>query len=239
MTSVGEGPETEPRTIALTGVGHGLGRALAEVFLDQGHTVAGCTLGPQEVTALGEELPAGHWRAVDVVDPVAVARWAREVVASVGVPDLLIASAGVIQAATPLWEQTAEAALRVLRVNLEGAVHTLRSFLPLMVARRHGVAVVLGSGMAVSRPAGFAPYSASKAGIEALVESVGRELPSTMAAAVLHPGLIRTRMLETVMSSEEVAVYPTADVWAQDAALFLLGLGPESNGEVIPLPGWG
>ena len=78
MSASGEELETEPRTIVLTGVGHGLGRALAEVFLGRGHTVAGCTLGPREVTVLGEELPEGHWRAVDVVDPVAVARWAGE-----------------------------------------------------------------------------------------------------------------------------------------------------------------
>ena len=216
-----------------------MGRALAQRFLELGHRVAGCTLGHGEVTALAAQLPAGHWSQVDLTCPDAVSRWADALAASFEVPQLVVSCAGVIHRSAPLWRLTADEATQVLRVNLQGQLYVLQSLLPAMIEKGAGVVVMISSGMATTRPAGFAPYVASKSGLEALTVSLARELPAGMAAVALDPGLVRTRILETVMSAQEAEIYPLPEVWARDAAPFLLSLSSDDNGRVIPLPGWG
>jgi NAD(P)-dependent dehydrogenase (short-subunit alcohol dehydrogenase family) len=87
------------RLIVLTGVGRGLGRALALEFDRLGHRVLGCSLSPARIEALRRQLPSRpDLAAVDVRSDSAVAAWASRVLAAFGPPDLLVNNAGVIGA---------------------------------------------------------------------------------------------------------------------------------------------
>src|SRR5687768_15540505 len=92
------------RVIVLAGPTPGLGRALIPVFVQAGHVVAGCGRSAGHVMELWREFGDPHrFAAVDVTDAAAVEAWAREVLAELGPPDLLINNAAVMNPLAPLW----------------------------------------------------------------------------------------------------------------------------------------
>ena len=82
----------------------------------------------------------------------------------------------------------------------------------------------------------MAPYCASKWAIEGLTRALADELPPGMAAIPLNPGIIDTDMLRSCFGNSASA-YPTAQQWARRAVPFLLGLGPQDNGQAAAVPG--
>ena len=96
------------RLILITGITRGLGRAMARDLAERGHRIAGCGRDPETVAELRSELGAPHdIDAVDVSSQEAVAEWAARVLASVGVPALVINNAAVINRSAPLWQISA------------------------------------------------------------------------------------------------------------------------------------
>src|SRR5450756_223592 len=80
-----------PKTILITGVSRGCGRALTENFIRLGHTVIGCGRSEKEITALAKQFPApNHFSVVNVADDTQVAAWAKKVLSTHTAPDLLL-----------------------------------------------------------------------------------------------------------------------------------------------------
>jgi NAD(P)-dependent dehydrogenase (short-subunit alcohol dehydrogenase family) len=225
--------EHDSHLIVLTGVSRGLGRAMAAGFIRRGHTVVGCARSVEQVRALQREWPAPHrFFNVDVSKDTQVAVWAREVVSEIGVPDLLLNNAAVINRNAPLWKVPAEEFDALIQINVNGVANVLRHFLPSMVARRGGVIVNFSSGWGRSVSADVAPYCASKWAIEGLTQALAEELPEGMAAIPLNPGIINTDMLASCFG-ENASNYPDADAWAERAVPYLLSLGPKDNGKSL------
>ena len=221
-----------PRTILITGVTKGLGRALAEWYVANGHTVIGCGRSA-EVLNLRFTHPAPHdFTALDVVEENKVALWAEHVLATHGAPDLLINNAALMNDPAPLWRITSREFNKLIDVNIKGVANVIRHFVPAMVARGTGVIVNFSSGWGRGTAAEFAPYCASKFAIEGLTKALAQELPAGMAAVPLNPGVINTDMLRQCWS-EGAADYPKAEAWAQTAAPFILALGAKDNGQSV------
>src|SRR5438270_3772096 len=213
------------KLIVLTGATRGLGRALVPHFVQAGHTVAGCGRSADHVAELARQFgPPHRFAALDVTDAAAVAAWAKEVLAALGPPDLLVNNAAVMNRLGPLWERPADEFDRVIDVNVKGVVNAIRAFVPAMVRRQGGVIVNLSSGWGRSTSPEVAPYCASKYAVEGLTKAMAQELPAGMAAIPLNPGVIATDMLRSAWGAE-AGSYPSADQWAKRAAPFLLGLG--------------
>ena len=226
------------RTVLVTGVTRGLGRALAVRLAALGHVVVGCGRTRSAVEALQDELGEPHgFSVVDVAAAAAVEAWARRVVARHPPLDLVVNNAGVINPNAPLWEVTEEDFARVLDVNLKGTYHVVRSFLPAMLERRQGVVVNFSSGWGRASSAEVAPYCATKWGIEGMTRALAEELPAGMAAVALNPGVIHTAMLESCYG-QSAKSYPGPERWAERAAPFLLGLGPKDNGKSLTVLGF-
>lgn len=224
-----------PKTIVITGVTKGLGRALAEWFIAHGHTVAGCGRSV-EILDLRFTHPAPHdFAVVDVTDENKVALWAEKVTGVVGVPDILINNAALMNNPAPLWQVPAAEFNKLIDVNIKGVATVIRHFVPPMVKRGSGVIVNLSSGWGRGTSPEFAPYCASKFAIEGLTKALAQELPSGLAAVPLNPGVIDTDMLRQCWSAE-AGNYPKADAWAKVAAPFILGLGPKDNGQSLSVP---
>lgn len=229
---------TTGRTILVTGVTRGLGRSLALRFAALGHVVVGCGRTAKAVDELQELLGEPHGVSrVDVASSSDVEAWARHVLARHPPIDLLINNAAVINGNAPLWEVPEEEFGHVLDVNLKGAYLVLRSFLPGMLERGHGVVVNLTSGWGRSAGAEVAPYCATKWGIEGMTRALAEELPPGLAAVALNPGVVHTAMLESCFGKSAKS-YPGPDRWAEHAAPFLLELGPRDNGKSLTVPGF-
>lgn len=225
-----------PRRIVITGVSKGLGRAMADAFIRDGHQVLGCARNAAAIAALRETHGTRHHFAVlDVRDDAAVKAWASELLQAFGPPGLLINNAAVVNRPAPLWETPAAAFDALIDTNLKGVANVLRHFVPAMVAAGSGVIVNFSSGWGRSAAAEMAPYCASKWAIEGLTQALAQELPKGMAAAPLDPGIIDTDMLRQAFGSA-AAGYPSPDDWAARAVPFLLKLGARDNGRQLSVP---
>lgn len=226
----------DPRIVVVTGATRGLGRATADGLIARGCVVAGCGRDAGKIEALRSAYGSGHrFDPLDVTDDAAVRRWAGEVLNSVGVPDLLLNNAALMNRPAPLWEVPCGEFDRLIDVNVKGVVNVLRHFLPAMVARGRGVIVNFSSGWGRSPSGEVAPYNASKFAVEGLTLALAQELPGGMAAVPLNPGVIDTDMLRAAWS-DAAGRYPSPAEWAERAVPFLLGLGPKDNGKSLTAP---
>jgi len=223
--------------ILITGVTHGIGRAMAREFARLGHHVAGCGRSQKEIKTLQSELGDAHdFDAVDVSSDPETKAWAGRLLASLGPPDLLLNNAGIINKNARLWEISAQEFSLVIDVNLKGVANVIRHFVPAMIQRRKGVIVNFSSGWGRSTDAEVAPYCATKWGIEGLTQAFAQELPEGMAAVALNPGIINTRMLQSCFGAS-ASHYVEPEQWARSAVPFLLDLGPADNGQALTAPG--
>ena len=224
------------KTILITGVTRGLGRAMVPEFARIGHTVVGCGRSRSEIERLQTEFAKPHdFSGVDVASDEAVAAWANSVLKSHEPPDLLLNNAAIINRNAPLWAVPAAEFAQVIDFNIKGVVNVIRHFLPAMLKRKSGVIVNFSSGWGRSTDAEVAPYCATKWAIEGLTQALAQELPSGLAAIALNPGIINTDMLQSCFGSS-AAAYLTAAEWARTAVPFLLRLGAKDNGGQLTAP---
>jgi NAD(P)-dependent dehydrogenase (short-subunit alcohol dehydrogenase family) len=133
--------------------------------------------------------------AADVADAAAVQAAALDFVARHGVPDIVIANAGV-SAGTAGGEAEDLAVLeRILRTNVVGLAASLQPFVAPLRARRAGVLAGIASVAGFRGLPGAGAYSASKAAAIAWLESLRVELAgSGVAVVTICPGYVDTPM---------------------------------------------
>lgn len=222
----------DKRWVLLTGVTRGLGAAMLEKFLRLGHSVAGCGRSHDKIAALSKRFPEAHLRAVDVSDFGAVSRWAEEVLADVGTPDLILNNAALINKNAPLWEVPEDEFGAVIDVNIKGVFYVVKAFAPAMIQAGRGVIVNFSSGWGRSTAADVAPYCATKWGIEGLSAALAQDLPSGLSAMAYNPGIIHTEMLESCFG-EDARSFPNPKTWAESQVPYLLSLGAKQNGRPV------
>jgi NAD(P)-dependent dehydrogenase (short-subunit alcohol dehydrogenase family) len=189
------------KTILLTGVSRGLGRAMAERFIAAGHTLLGCARSADEIEKLRRSFGPPHdFQAVDVAAAPQVQSWANRLLETREAPDILINNAALINRSAPLWRVPADEFSAVIDVNIKGIFNILHAFLPAMLERRRGVIVNFSSGWGRSVDAEVAPYCATKFAIEGLTRALALELPAGLAAIPLNPGIINTAMLRSCLA---------------------------------------
>jgi len=225
------------KTILITGVSRGLGRALAEEFIRLGHVVLGCGRSAKDIAQLAKQFPApNHFAVADVASDEQVAVWAKTILATHAAPDLLLNNAALINRNAPLWKISAQEFSAVMDVNIKGVANVIRHFVPAMIARRSGIIVNFSSGWGRSADADVAPYCATKWAIEGLTAALAQELPPGLAAVPLNPGIINTAMLQSCLASG-ANNYPTAAAWAKTAVPFLLKINSADNGRQLTVTG--
>lgn len=221
------------KTIVITGVSKGLGRALTENFITLGHKVIGCSRSQTAIKQLQEKHGELHsFSVVDVADEVQVKTWSESFINSP--PDLLINNAALINHPAPLWKVPSEEFSLLIDVNIKGVANVIRHVLPTMIERQQGIVVNISSGWGRSTSPNVAPYCTSKWAIEGLTQALAQELPAGMAAIPLNPGIIHTEMLE-ICFGDEAQFYTSIDTWVKKAIPFLLKLSPRDNGKSLTI----
>ncbi len=224
------------KLILITGVSRGLGLAMTEGFIDRGHTVLGCARSPAAIEQLRRRFGSPHtFERVDVADESQVEVWAQQLLDAYGAPDLLINNAAVVNHLAPLWQVPSADFSALIDINIKGVVNVIRHVLPAMIEQQRGIVVNFSSGWGRSTSPNVASYCASKWAIEGLTRALAQELPPSMAAIPLSPGIIHTEMLE-ICYGEDAANFTALKDWVVKAVPFLLQLTPSDNGRPLTVP---
>jgi NAD(P)-dependent dehydrogenase (short-subunit alcohol dehydrogenase family) len=181
------------KTLLITGVSSGFGRALAQEALAAGHKVVGTVRSAQAKREFESLSANAAWgRVLDVTDFDAIDGVVAEIEAGVGPIDVLVNNAGYghegIMEESPLSEMR-----RQFDVNVFGAVAMMKAVLPFMRERRRGhILNITSMGGYITMP-GISYYCGSKFALEGISEALGKEVrPFGIAVTAVAPGSFRT-----------------------------------------------
>jgi 3-oxoacyl-[acyl-carrier protein] reductase len=187
---------TTQRTVLVTGGNRGIGRAIAEEFVSQGHRVA--------VTARSGEGPEGTFTVrADVTDSTSIDAAFSAVEAHFGPVEVVVANAGITRDLL-LLRMTEKDFTDVIDTNLTGAFRVVKRATKGMLKARFGRIILVSSVVGLLGSAGQVNYSASKSGLIGMARSVTRELGSRgITANVVAPGFIETDMTAELEDSQQ------------------------------------
>jgi 3-oxoacyl-[acyl-carrier protein] reductase len=187
---------TTARTVLITGGNRGIGYAIAEEFVAQGHRVA--------VTARSGSGPGGSLTVrADVTDAASVDAAFTEIETEFGPVEVVVANAGITRD-TLLMRMSEDDFTSVIDTNLTGAFRVVKRASKGMLKGRFGRIVLISSVVGLYGSAGQVNYSASKSGLVGLARSVTRELGSRgITANVVAPGFIETEMTSVLPEAQQ------------------------------------
>lgn len=182
------------RKVFITGASSGIGAALAAHYARCGAVLGLCARRVGLTRALLSSLgAAGASYQVDVTDAATLQTAAADFVARFGVPDIVIASAGI--SAGTLTEKPEDLAVfeRIFDTNVLGMATTFQPFVEPMRERSSGTLVGIASAAGFRGLAGSGAYSASKSAAITYLESLRLELHgSGVSVVTICPGYVRT-----------------------------------------------
>lgn len=184
--------------VVISGASSGIGQALARHYLERGATVAAFARRSELLQALAAEFPGKvHDYALDVRDAPAIQAAARDFMARVGIPDIVIANAGVSRGTLTEYVEDEDVFQDIMDINVLGMVKTFQPFLAAMRQARNGTLVGIASVAGLRGLPGSGAYSASKAAAIIYLESLRVELyGSGVTVVTISPGYIRTPMTD-------------------------------------------
>lgn len=186
-------PADPARVIAVTGSRKGLGKYLAERYLERGHTVFGCSR--KDATITHERY---HHVLADVADDGAVRAFFDRIHSLAGGLDVLINNAG-IASLNHLLTTPADASRSLVGTNFLGTLFCTQQAARLMRKRPYGRVVNLVSVATPLLLEGEAVYAATKAAVETLTKIAARELaPMGITVNAVGPTPVETDLIAAV-----------------------------------------
>ncbi|UXO84985.1 SDR family NAD(P)-dependent oxidoreductase [Brucella intermedia] len=194
----------------ITGGARGIGRAIAELFVEAGATViitdrdeAAARQAAAELNA--RRLSSASMYILDVTDRDAVERTADAIAAEFGVPDVLVNNAGIVRN-SPASETSEADWHAVIDINLNGVFYCAQSFGKRMAAVGRGTIVNISSmcGEIVVYPQPQVAYNAAKAGVNLITKSLAVEWAKQgVRVNAVAPGYTATELTLAGRSNEE------------------------------------
>ena len=184
--------------VFITGASSGIGAALAKHYAGQGATLGLVARRGELLQELAVKLdtPAATY-ALDVRSADALEQAAQDFITRFGVPDIVIANAGVSRGTLTENKEDSAAVRAILDINFFGMVHTFQPFIAAMRQAGQGSLVGIASVAGIRGLPGAGAYSASKAAVISYLESLRVEMaPSGIHVTTIVPGYIRTPMTE-------------------------------------------
>jgi short-subunit dehydrogenase len=185
------------RLVFITGASSGIGQALAMRFYSAGYRLALAARRTAEVQAWAEAnaISAGRFQvySADVSDIDSIVAAGLACVAAQGVPDVVIANAGISIGMDTAVRSDLDVMAQTFATNNIGVAATFHPFLAGMASRGSGTLVGIGSVAGIRGLPGHGAYCASKAAVIAYCESLRGELrPSGVKVVTICPGYIDT-----------------------------------------------
>jgi NAD(P)-dependent dehydrogenase (short-subunit alcohol dehydrogenase family) len=193
-----------PGLAVITGGASGIGLAFARAYAARGAQVLMGDIDPVAMDRAATELrqvgAVVATSVVDLRDPQSVAAFGAAAQEH-GTITAVCLNAGVTATGTTVWDTPASTLDFLLGVNLRGLFHSVKTFVPALIAQGTPADIVITASMAgmVASPYSGA-YAASKSGAIALAKSLRAELQVTAPAlrlALLSPGMVKTNLIRT------------------------------------------
>jgi 3-oxoacyl-[acyl-carrier protein] reductase len=226
------------RSVLVTGGNRGIGKAIAEAFVEAGDQVA--------VTHRSGEPPKGALGVkCDVTDAESVDAAFAEVEEAHGPVEVLVANAGITHD-TLMLRMSEDDWSSVIDTNLTGSFRVAKRAAKGMLKLRRGRMIFISSVVGLLGSAGQVNYAASKAGLVGMARSLARELGSrSITANVVAPGFVETEMtavLPEKQQQEYQAQIPLKRfATVEEVAAVVQWLGSDAagyiTGAVIPVDG--
>lgn len=187
--------------VLITGASSGIGQALALLYVRQGYRLALVArrtdvikswLSPYQISANSYQIYSG-----DVSDADSMATVAKNCLASQGVPDVVIANAGISIGVDSAQRGDLDVMARILATNVVGVAATFGPFINAMIERGSGTLVGMASVAGIRGLPGHGGYCASKAAVISYCESLRGELrPTGVKVVTICPGYIATPLTQ-------------------------------------------
>ena len=235
------------RVALITGAGRGLGRELAIALARSGVAIAALDRDAEGLMSLEAQLRRENrpfaWELADVTDAPSVAAKVALLEDQLGPIDLLIANAGIGKD-TPAHDFQADDIANLIQVNLLGVANSIAAVLPGMIERRRGHIVGISSLASLHGLPRMMGYCASKAGVNALLESlrlavrryeisVTTVCPGYMRtpmnaqmkdySALMDPGVAVQQILTAIRRRRRFCAFPRSQAWGLWLVRFLPG----------------
>jgi NAD(P)-dependent dehydrogenase (short-subunit alcohol dehydrogenase family) len=190
------------KTAIVTGAASGIGRASARLFAAHGAAVVVLDRAA-EVEATAEAIRSAGGRAIALVKDSSsepdIAAAVETAVKEFGGLDVCFANAGISGGLVPFFEETAERFSEIVKINLIGTFLLAQYAAKEMVKHKRGSIICTASVAGLRSGAGGVPYSASKAGVISLVQTIANQLSgSGVRINAICPGLIETGMTRPI-----------------------------------------
>jgi NAD(P)-dependent dehydrogenase (short-subunit alcohol dehydrogenase family) len=162
------------KTALIVGVGPGLSASLARLFAKHGLQVALASRDPDKLQRLAEET-AGATFACDATEPEEVAALFEVVIATQGVPDIVVYNASA-RARGPVTDLIPEEVARAISVSAYGGFLVVQQAARHMIARGSGVILLTGASASVKGYPNSSSFAMGKFALRGLASSMAREL---------------------------------------------------------------
>lgn len=226
------------KCVMITGASSGIGKALAEHLIKQGAKVGLIARRQAALEQQASSLSAAGgtvaWACADVTDAPALANAVNRLEAQLGHCDVMIANAGIYHK-TDVKHFDIAANNAVVATNLQGVINTIGAVLPGMTQRRQGHLVAVASIAGMIGLPGAAAYSASKAAVVTMFQSLRVDLhPIGIKATVAAPGFVDTPLI----TDEERATLKDLLTAEQAAARICTAIERDRAVDWFPWPTW-
>ncbi len=182
------------KNVLISGGSRGIGKAIVKKFATEGHRLAFLYKSSKEAALSLAKETGAYAIKCDVSSPDEVREAIKEACESLGGLDILINNAGVAQIKL-LSDVSDEDFNKIISTNLGGTFYLCREASRLMVSKKCGRIINIGSMWGKCGASCEVPYSASKAAIRGLTMSLAKELgPSGITVNCIEPGVILTEM---------------------------------------------
>ena len=193
-----DGARFKGRVAVVTGAASGIGLGVARRLAAEGARLSLWDRDAAGLKRAATELGGKtHHVALDLTDPSAVDRAAREAADALGGIDILVASAGITGPNATLAEYPVDEWKRVFDVNVHALFYCNKAVLAPMRAKDYGRIVNIASVAGKEGNPNASAYSASKAAVIGLTKSLGKELAKTgIRVNCVTPAAVKTAIFD-------------------------------------------